>query len=87
MNYCSWKHSSFTYKWISLDTISTIDTCIITAPHNDVTVFDSVNFTLSKNTKVLIAKLLKTPKKTITVKFANLKKQVRFDDCSVFSTA
>ena len=50
--------------WI---TISTIDS--ITAPHYDVTVFDSVNFTLSKNTEVLIVKPL-TPKKIIAVKFA-----------------
>ena len=41
--------------WI---TISTIDT--ITAPQYDVTVSDSVNFTLSKSAQVLIAKLLKT---------------------------
>ena len=45
--------------------ISTIDS--ITAPHYDVTVSDSVNFTLTKNTEVVIAKLLKTPKNTIAV--------------------
>ena len=69
--------------WI---TISTID--IITASHYDDTVFDSVNFTLGKNIiKVLIAILLKGPKKTITVKFANSNKQVRFDDCGIFTVA
>ena len=70
--------------WI---TISTIDT--IVAPHYDVTVFDFVNFTLSRSAQVLIAKLLKTPKKTIAVKFANLNKQLQagFDDCGVFATA
>ena len=41
-------------------TISTIDISLATAPYYDVTVFDSVNFTLSKSTQVLIAKLLKT---------------------------
>ena len=68
--------------WITISTINTI-----TAPHYDVTVFDSINFTLSKNTEVLIAKLLKTPKKRIAVKFANLNKQAGFDDCGVFAAA
>ena len=69
--------------WI---TISTID--VITAPHYDVTVFDSFNFTLRKNTKVWIAKLPKAPKKMITVKFAiDLSKQAGFDDCGVFAAA
>ena len=35
----------------------------------------------------MIAKLLKTPKKVIAVNFANLNKQVGFDDCGVFATA
>ena len=66
-------------------TISTIET--ITGSQYDVAVFDSLNFTVNYDTKVLIAKLLKTRKKKIAVKFANTNKQAGFDNCGVFAAA
>ena len=62
-------------------TISTMD------PGFDVTVYDSLHFTLHKSTKSLLAQLLQTANKHISVKFASTNKQAGFDDCGVFSAA
>ena len=51
----------------------------------EVTVYDSLNFLLSKETKALLAKLLKTTKKRLLVKFGNTNKQAEFDDCGLFA--
>ena len=53
----------------------------------EVTVYDSLNFSLSKETKALLAKLLKTTKKRLLVKFGNTNKQAEFDDCGLFAAA
>ena len=58
-------------------TVSTLDSGV------DVTLYDSLHFTLSEDTKAQLAKLLKSPKKAITVKFASTNKQ----DCGVFAAA
>ena len=42
---------------------------------------------LSKETKALLAKLLKTPKKRLMVRFGNTNKQAEFDDCGLFAAA
>ena len=49
--------------------------------------YDSLNFSLSKETKALLAKLLKTTKKRLLVKFGNTNKQAEFDDCGLFAAA
>ena len=49
----------------------------------DVTIYDSLHFTLSEDTKVQLAELLKSQKKTITV----TNKQTGTDDCRVFAAA
>ena len=53
----------------------------------EVTVYDSLNFSLSKETKALLAKLLKTPKKRLMVRFGNTNKQAEFDECGLFAAA
>ena len=64
--------------WI---TVSTMD------PGSDVTIYDSLYFTLHQSTKSLQAQSIKTPKKYITVRFANTNKQAGENDCGVFATA
>jgi len=49
-------------------TVSTLDSGV------DVTIYDSLHCTLSEDTKAQLAKLLKSPKKAITVKFASTNK-------------
>ena len=56
-------------------TVSTLDSSV------DVTIYDSLHFTISEDTKAQLAKLLKSQKKTITVKFASTNKQAGTDDC------
>ena len=55
----------------------------------DVTIYDSLHFTLSEDTiyKAQLAKLLKSQKKAITVKFASTNKQAGTDDSGVFAVA
>ena len=53
----------------------------------DVTIYDSLHFTLSEDTKAQLAKLLKSQKKAITVKFASTNKQAGGDECRVFAAA
>ena len=65
-------------------TISTLDS---NSSGYDATVYDSLNFSLSKETKALLAKLLKTPKKRLMVRFGNTNKQAEFDDCGLFAAA
>ena len=62
-------------------TVSTLDSGV------DVTIYDSLHFTLSEDTKAQLAKLLKSQKKAITVKFASTNKQAGGDDCGVFAAA
>jgi len=62
-------------------TVSTMDSDF------DVTVYDSLYFTLHESTKSLLAQLLKTSKTQITVKFANTNKQAGDNDCGVFAAA
>ena len=62
-------------------TISTMD------PGFDMTVYDSLHFTLHESTKSLLAQLLQITNKHISVKFASTNKQAEFDDCGVFSAA
>ena len=54
-------------------TVSTLDSSV------DVTIYDSLHFTISEDTKAQLAKLLKSQKKTITVKFASTNKQAGTD--------
>ena len=56
-------------------------------PGSDVTIYDSLHFTLHQSTKSLLAQSIKTPKKYITVRFANTNKQAGENDCGVFATA
>ena len=61
--------------------ISTLDSSC------DITIYDSLHFTLSEDTKAQLAKLLKSIKETISVKFASTNKQAGTDDCGVFAAA
>ena len=49
--------------------------------------YDPLNLSLSKETKALLAKLLKTTKKILLVKFGNTNKQAEFDDCGLVAAA
>ena len=60
-------------------TVSTMD------PGFDVTVYDSMHFMMHESTKSLLAQLLKTTKKQLSVCFANTNKQAGFNDCGVFA--
>ena len=53
----------------------------------EVTVYDSLHFSLSKETKTLLAKLLKTSRRRLIVGFGNTNKQADFDDCGLFAAA
>ena len=54
---------------------------------SDITVYDSINFHLSKHTEILLAKLLQTKQKSFTVKMSSVNKQAGTDDCGVFAVA
>ena len=62
-------------------TVSTLDSSC------DITIYDSLHFTLTEDTKAQLAKLLKSKKETIIVKFASTNKQAGTDDCGVFAAA
>ena len=64
-------------------TISTLDS----SSSNEVTVYDSLHFTLSKDTEELLAKLMKSPESQLMVKLGNTNKQAGFDDCGLFAAA
>ena len=49
--------------------------------------YDSLNGSLSKEIKALLARLLKTTMKRLLVKFGNTTKQAEFDDCGLFAAA
>ena len=66
--------------WIA---ISTLDSD--RSPGYEVTVYDSLNGSLSTETKALLARLLKTTMKRLLVKFGNTTKQAEFDDCGLFA--
>ena len=64
--------------WI---TVSTMD------PGSDVTIYDSLHFTLHQSTKSLLAQSIRTSKKYITVRLVNTNRQAGENDCGVFATA
>ena len=70
--------------WIA---ISTLDSDRSPGYEVTVPVYDSLNGSLSKETKALLAKLLKTTMKRLLVKFGNTAKQAEFDDCGLFAAA
>ena len=53
----------------------------------EVTVYDSLHFSLNKEPKALLVKLLKTSMKRLMVKFGNTNKQADFDDYRLFAAA
>ena len=55
--------------WITIPTLDSVNS------NCDVTIYDSLHFSLSQDTKMLLATLLKTNKKSLVVKFANTHKQ------------
>ena len=65
-------------------TVSTLDS---SNSNFDVTLYDSLHFSLSQDTKRLLASLLKTNKKCLVVKLANTHKQAGSDDCGLFAAA
>ena len=65
-------------------TVSTLDSG---NSNFDVTLYDSLHFSLSQDTKMLLASLLKTNKKCLVVKLANTHKQAGSDDCGLFAAA
>ena len=67
--------------WITISTLDSVNS------NCDVTIYDSLHFSLSQDTKMLLATLLKTNKKSLVVKFANTHKQAGSDDCGLFAAA
>ena len=65
--------------WITISTLDSVNS------NCDVTIYDSLHFSLSQDTKMLLATLLKTNKKSLVVKFTNTHKQAGSDDCGLFA--
>lgn len=53
----------------------------------DIAVYDSKYFVLSKTTKVLLAKLVCTDSKSMSVNMCNVNKQAGTNDCALFAAA
>ena len=68
--------------WITITTpINCIDS------HCDVVVYDSLYAYVSQATKMLLARLIKTPQNELRIKIANIHKQAGSDDCGLFCAA
>ena len=69
--------------WI---TVSTVQSC---QTKYDITVYDSSNSHLSdhEGVKVLLENLIRTPRKRLQIKIANLIGQAGYNDCGVFAAA
>ena len=68
--------------WITITTpINCIDS------HCDVVVYDSLYAYVSQATKILLARLIKTPQNELRIKIANTHKQAGSDDCGLFCAA
>ena len=65
----------------------TISTLMSTGNDNDVIVYDSLNSPVSHGTKMQLANLIKTSKKSLKIKIANVNIQAGIDDCGVFAAA
>lgn len=62
--------------------VSTLNCCSA-----DVTVYDSLYSSVSMETQLIIARLLKTKKESFTIQIAKVNKQAGYDDCGVFAAA
>ena len=62
--------------------VSTLNCCTA-----DITVYDSLYSSVSMETQLIIARLLKTKKESFTIQIAKVNKQSGFDDCGVFAAA
>ena len=60
--------------WLAISTLSS------DSSGYEVTTYDSLHFSCSKETKALLAKLLKTSRRRLMVKFGNTNKQADIDD-------
>ena len=65
----------------------TVSTLMSTESDDDVIVYDSLNSCVSHGTKMQLANVIKTSKKSLKIKIASVNKQVGFDDCGVFAAA
>jgi len=69
--------------WITVSTMQSNQT----NAKCDITVFDSSSSHLSKAVKALLANLMRTPRKKLQIKIANVIKQAGYNDCGVFAAA
>ena len=67
--------------WITVSTMQSSQT----NAKCDITVFDSSSSHLSKAVKALLANLMRTPRKKLQIKIANVIKQAGYNDCGVFA--
>ena len=65
--------------WIAASTIHVVDA--------DIVLYDSKYSCLSESSKILLSKLIKTDKPTITIKMASVTKQSGDSDCGLFAIA
>ena len=67
--------------WITVSTMQSSQT------KYDITVYDSSNSHLSEGVKVLLANLIRTPRKRLQIRIANVVRQAGYNDCGVFAAA
>jgi len=65
----------------------TVSTLMSTKNDYDVTVYDSLNSCVNHGTKMQLATLIKTSRKSLQIKIACVNKQAGFNDCEVFAAA
>ena len=65
----------------------TMSTLMSTKNDYDVTVYDSLNSCVNHGTKMQLATLIKTSRKSLQIKIACVNKQAGFTDCGVFAAA
>ena len=63
----------------------TVSTMISTENDDDAIVYDSLHSSLSHGTKMQLANLIKTSKKSLKIKISSVNKQADFNDCRVFA--